>query len=167
MNEIYVPKLMKLIDLTNNAYTKKELKEMEEKVIKTIDYGFSFSTCDIFYDIISKSFNFDNKQKYLGECLIDLSLIDYNMLKYKPSIIALASSYIVMKYFRMKEYKYLCSVKIFDINSSDIKKCAKDLCNLTSNIFSSNYKAIKKKYSLEQFGNVSELLEKEMKVFPL
>ena len=48
-----------------------------------------------------------------------------------------------MKYFRMKEYKYLYSIKIFDINSSEIKKCAKDLYNFTSNVFSSNYKAIK------------------------
>ena len=52
MNGIYIPKLIELINLTNNVYTKKELKEVKEKIIKIIDYGFSFSTYNIFNDVI-------------------------------------------------------------------------------------------------------------------
>ena len=60
---------------------------------------------------------------------MDSSLIEYNMIKYSPSVIAAASSYIVMKLYGMEEYKKLYSKKRIMKNNpeSEIKECTQNL----------------------------------------
>ena len=94
---------------------------------------------------------------------MDSSLVDYNMLKYNPSIIAMACSYIVMKFYGINKYKDLFSskIKIGDSSQKAIKECAKDLCFLVKNLSHSSLRATKKKYTLEQFGKVAKIINEK------
>ena len=112
--------------------------------------------------IISKAFNFNSMQHHLGEYFLDSSLVDYEILKYKPSAIALACAYIVMKFYGINEYKDLYSSRMVmedDFPQKTIKECARNLCVLVKNLSKSTLKAAKEKYSSGEFGNVAELCE--------
>ena len=160
-NENYSIKLEEFIKLTDNAYTKRELLIMEMNILKTLKFEILAPTSDEFYNILSKTFNFNKIQHHLGEYFIDSSLLDYNMLKYKASTIAIACAYIVMKFYKLNGYKELYTSNIISWDSSQkiIKECAKDLCYLVKDLSKSLLKGTKDKYSSEEYDKVAFLCE--------
>ena len=162
-NEVIYPTLDEFINLTDNAYKKKELLNMEIHVLKTLDFDILSPTPEEFYNILSKNFNFNRIQHHLGEYFLDSSLIDYNMLKYKYSTIAISCIYIVMKFFNLDGYKDIFSSKIICGDSSHklIKNCAIDLCYLVKNISKSPLTSTKVKYSSKEYDNVFVLCQEK------
>jgi cyclin B len=161
-NEVYYPKLEVFINITNNAYNKKELLEMEILVLQTLNFEILYPTSDEFYNILSKIFNFNKTQKFLGEYFMDNSLLDYKLLKYKPSVIAASCAYLVMKFFGIKGNKESFLSKIIieeELPHENIKECAKELCVLVKNLSYSHFKATKEKYSLKEYGKVALFCE--------
>ena len=75
-NEIYYPQLNEFTDITDGAYVKNELIEMEKKVLKILNFNIIAPTSNDFYNIISKAFCFDEKQFYLGKYFLESTLID-------------------------------------------------------------------------------------------
>jgi hypothetical protein len=63
-NEIYYPKLEEFIRITDDIYKKSELLEMEKEILKVLEFEIFSPTSIQFYQIISKIFNFDEKQDY-------------------------------------------------------------------------------------------------------
>ena len=164
-NEIYYPPVEEYVNITNNAYTKKELFNMEMHILKTLNFEILLPTSEEFFNIISKAFNFNEIQHYLGAYFLDSALVDYEILKYKPSAIALACAYIVMKFYGIDGYKDLYAPRMMmddNFPQKTIKECAKDLCFLVKNLSKSSLKAAKDKYSLEIFGNVAQLCENKI-----
>ena len=94
--EIYYPQLFELIDITDGAYVKEELVEMENHILKILSFNIVSPTAIEFYNIVSKAFNFDQKQYFLGKYFMESSLIDYQMIKYSASVIGVSCAYVVM-----------------------------------------------------------------------
>ena len=163
--EIYYPQLNKFIEITDNAYNKQELLLMEYDVLKILNFNLISPTSNDFFNILAKLFSFEEKHYFLGKYIIDCSLIDYEMIKYSSSVIAASSAYLVMKLFRINNYKSLYSNFIVKEKNSQkiIKEVAKELCILIKNLSESKLKAIKNKYSLQIFHNVSEFFEQFLK----
>ena len=155
-NEVFYPTINEFINMTDKAYEIKELLEMEQKILKKLDYNILVPTSLQFYDILSKIFNFDKKQYYLGKYFMESSLIDYNMIFFSSSIIGLSCAYIAAKFFNIKEYKILYSINDnnYILQQNMIKESARKLCFLVKNLNQTNLLSIKKKYSLDKFGNV-------------
>ena len=87
LNAIFYPRILEFVSIINKSYTKEELLGMEMHVLQTLNFKILSSTSEEFYNIISKVFNFNKKPHLLGEYFLDSSLVDYNFLKYKPSVI--------------------------------------------------------------------------------
>ena len=156
-NEVIYPSLEEFIRITDNAYNKSELLKMEIQVLHALNFEIIIPTTEEYYNILSKIFNFNKTQHYLGEYFLDSALVDYNMLKYKYSIIGIACIYIVMKFYGLNGYKDLYSSKLIMGFSSQkkIKDCAKELCFLVKNQSKSFLKAVKEKYCSEEYDNVA------------
>ena len=161
--EIYYPQLNELIDITDGAYIKDELIEMEAHVLKVLNFNIVSPTSNDFYNIIAKAFNFDNRQFFLGKYFLESSLIDYQMIKYSSSVIAVSCAYIVMKFFSINNYKCLYSDEVIKENCPQkvIKDAAREICFLVKNLSESSLKAVKDKYSLPQFLNVAQYCEQK------
>jgi cyclin B len=161
--EIYYPQLNELIDITDGAYIKDELIEMETHVLKVLNFNIVSPTSNDFYNIIAKAFNFDNRQYFLGKYFLESSLIDYQMIKYSSSVIAVSCAYIVMKFFGINNYKCLYSNDVIKENCPQkvIKDAAREICFLVKNLSQSTLKAVKDKYSLPQFLNVAQYCEQK------
>jgi len=83
--EIYYPQLKECVEATDGAYSKEDLLRIEKDILKTTNYNLLPPSQEDFYNIIAKSFGFNEKQYYLGKYFMENSLIDYNMIKYSPS----------------------------------------------------------------------------------
>ena len=159
--EIYYPQLFELIDITDGAYVKEELVEMENHILKILSFNIVSPTAIEFYNIVSKAFNFDQKQYFLGKYFMESSLIDYQMIKYSASIIGVSCAYVVMKFCGINNYKCLYSKNVIkeECPQKVIKEAAREICHLVKNLSNSTLKAVRDKYSLPQFLNVAQFCE--------
>ena len=158
--EIYFPHQNKFIEITDGAYNKEEMLKMENEILKKLNFKIVFPTSNDFYNILSKLYNFEKKQYFLGKYFIESVLIDYKMIKYSGSIISAASIYLVMKYYGINGYQKLYSNFIIKEKDPEniIKDTAKEIYLLMENLAKSKYKSVKNKYGLVQFERVSEIL---------
>ena len=161
--EIYYPQLNDLIDITDGAYIKEELINMESHILKVLNFNIISPTSNDFFNIIAKSFNFDDRQYFLGKYFLESTLIDYQMLKYSSSVLAVSCAYIVMKFFGINNYRILYSNDVINdyCPQKAIKDTAKDICFLVKNLSQSSLKAVKDKYSLPYFYNVAQFCEQK------
>ena len=162
-NEIYYPQLKEFTDITDGAYVKKELIDMEKKVLKILNFNIIAPTPNDFYNIIAKAFCFEQKQFYLGKYFLESVLLDYRMIQYNPSVIAVSCAYIVMKFFGIDNYKILYKNEVVNdiCPQKIIKEAAKDICKLVKNLSQSTLKAVKDKYSLNQFCNAAQFCQQK------
>jgi hypothetical protein len=155
-NEIIYPSLNKFIQLTDNAYTVEELKNMEKKIIKSLNFDILSPTAEEFFDINAEYFNFTKNQKSFGNFFLKCSLVDYNMIKYKQSTIAIACGYITMKYFNLKGIELILDNANFDIKRNEINNCVKDLCLLVKGLYKSSLGVAKNIYINKKITDYGE-----------
>ena len=164
--EIDLPKINDFTYITNNAYEKEEVVNMENDVLKYLKFNLLFPSPIKFFEYLSLNFNFDEKMHMMGKYLMESFLLDIKYIKYKPSMIACASCYIVMKFFKKKNYKDSYDKKYYSLptdgkskfNENDIKDCAKDICSLIDNIYKKKFFGCQKKFSDDKHQNVSVLI---------
>ncbi len=160
-HEIFIRRMSDYALITDNAYTIDDIKKMEEEITKTLNFNFLFPSSLSFFEIISKKIGISediNKCKF-GEFLIDSFLIDFKSLYYSYSTIACASSYIVMKFYKMNNYHILYNFRNFSVKNNQydndfsavIKECAKNICDVISEMINSNLQSVFQKYSIYHF----------------
>ena len=164
--EINVPKVDDFIYITDNAYTKDEVFKMENDVLSKLNFSLLYPSPIKFYEYLSLHFNFNKKNHMLGKYLMESFLLDLKYIKYKPSIISCACTYIVMKFFKMTNYResydkkfYLIDENVNTITSGfGVKDCAQDICVFVDNINNTNLLSCQKKYTKSEFESVSALI---------
>lgn len=90
--EIYPPSLNQFVDVTEETYSGLQIRQMEQMILKTLDFRISFPTISFFLKRILAYNVFPKKVYDLAEYLCQLSLlVDKPFLNYFPSEIALAA----------------------------------------------------------------------------
>ena len=165
--EINVPKVEDFIYITDNAYNKSEVFNMEIDILDKLQYNLLYPSPIKFYEYLSLHFHFDKKMHYLGKYLMETFLLDLVSIKFKHSIISCACTYIVMKFFKMQNYKESYLKKWYMIegkegyeveNGCGVKDCATEMCNFVDNINNTNYLSCQKKYAVDEYYNISKLI---------
>ena len=172
--EISLPKIEDFIYITDNTYTKKEVCDMENDVLDVLNFELLHPSPIKFYEYMALKFDFDKKKFLLGKYLMESFMVDLNYVKYRASVIACSCVYIVMKYFKMDNYKDAYDKKYYNLNEndinnikhktdSDIKDCARDICIFIDEINrTNNYTSCKNKYSTNDNEKVSLIISGEI-----
>ena len=143
--EIYSPEIFDFVYITESSYEKKDIINLELEILKMLEFNVTIPTSNNFYEIISSLLNFNKQEFYLGKYLLELFLLDYRSLKYKPSEIANTVCYIIMKYRN---------------NGMNYKQCYGDIAFLLENLDSTQLLSVKKKYmtsSCHRVGRVRKI----------
>lgn len=161
LNEIYYRRITDYVFITDNTYSIEEIKYMEEDISKTLSFNFLVPSALSFYQIISKKFGIDTDPNLyeFGQFLIQTFLLDNRCLNFSYSSIACSSCYIVMKFYKIKNYHNCYNNKYYSIkngynsdkNGYVITKCAKNIVSVISDIFVSNLQSTIKKYNNNTF----------------
>lgn len=80
--EIYPPELKDFVYITDNAYSKNEVIQMEFYILSLLSFNLSIPTCNRFLERYLLLIGADNYQPvlYLSKFLIELSMMDIRML---------------------------------------------------------------------------------------
>ncbi|XP_059213754.1 G2/mitotic-specific cyclin-B2-like [Centropristis striata] len=89
--EMYAPEVGDFAYITDNAFTKSQILEMEQLVLKNLKFELGRPLPLHFLRRASKVAGSDVERHTMAKYLMELSLLDYDMVHYRPSEIAAAS----------------------------------------------------------------------------
>ncbi|XP_008295616.1 G2/mitotic-specific cyclin-B2 [Stegastes partitus] len=89
--EMYAPEVGDFAYITDNAFTKSQILEMEQLVLRSLNFQLGRPLPLHFLRRASKVANSDVERHTLAKYLMELTLLDYDMVHYRPSEIAAAS----------------------------------------------------------------------------
>jgi len=157
--EIYPPETKALVYITDNAYEQKELIDMEVDILKTLNFDVTIVSIVKYIEYIKIKMNYNNFQLNQIMYFAELSIINYNMLKYSPFIIAISCSLIIDKNNKEK------LLNIYDKNINDnykdlIDECYNKLTIIAKEVYERkfNLHAISHKYGMEKYNCVSKII---------
>ncbi len=153
--EIYPPELKDFVYITDNAYVKSEVLHMESKMLSSLNFDITFPTQWSFLEIFRKKLDLDQKTFYLAWFLMELSLINYKMLKYKMSQIAASALFIAIKSINF--YNKTNFEKSTGYTEDSIQDCVREINNY--NIYNSTHslQAIRRKFSSKKYEEVAKI----------
>ncbi|CAH8333007.1 unnamed protein product [Eruca vesicaria subsp. sativa] len=91
--EVSVPAVDDLILISDKAYTRREVLDMEKLIANTLQFNFSLPTPYVFMRRFLKAAQSDKKLEVLSFLIIELCLVEYEMLEYTPSKLAASAIY--------------------------------------------------------------------------
>lgn len=95
--EIYPPTVKEFIYLTDDTFTRKEVLEMERKILFNIEFGITETSSYRFLERYSKIAKADSVIFFLAQYLLELALLDSKMNQYMPSLLASTAIYVAMR----------------------------------------------------------------------
>ena len=160
--EIYSPEVFDFIYITENSYEKKDIIDLEMEILTLLDFNITVPTSNSFYEIISSLLCFSTQEFYLGKYLLEMFLLDYRSLKYKPSEIANTVCFIIVNHRRNNDITYLnesANDLIYNYTNNEMmyKDCCRDISFLLEYLDSTQLVSVKKKYLTKACHKVGRL----------
>ncbi|XVF68064.1 hypothetical protein PTKIN_Ptkin10aG0173200 [Pterospermum kingtungense] len=150
--EVSVPMVEDFVLISDKAYTRKDVLDMEKLMVNTLQFNMSVPTPYGFMRRFLKAAQFDKKLEFLSFFLIELCLVEYEMLKFQPSLLAAAAIYTAEC--------CLCRFKIWTKTSEwhtkysedQLLECSKLMVTYHQKAGTGKLTGVHRKYSTSKFG---------------
>ncbi|KAL6984286.1 Cyclin-A1-1 [Sarracenia purpurea var. burkii] len=160
--EICAPQVEEFCYITDNTYFKEEVLQMESAVLNYMKFEMTAPTAKCFLRRFVRAAQGVNEApsmhlECLANYLAELSLLEYNMLCYAPSVIA-ASAIFLAKYMLIPSKRpWNSTLRHYTLyHPSDLCDCVKALHDLCCNSQNSSLPAIRQKYSQHKYKFVAK-----------
>ncbi|XP_020113126.1 cyclin-B2-2-like [Ananas comosus] len=155
--EVTVPVVEDLILISDRAYTRKEVLEMERLIVNTLQFKMSVPTPYVFMRRFLKAAQSDKKLELLSYFIVELCLVEYDMLKFRPSLLAAAAVYTAQ--CAIKGYKHWDrSCEMHTRYSEDqLLECSKIMVEFHKKAGQGRLTGVHRKYSTFKFGYTAKL----------
>ncbi|XP_069480484.1 G2/mitotic-specific cyclin-B2-like isoform X1 [Ambystoma mexicanum] len=156
--EMYVPEAGDFVYMTDNAYSKAQILEMEMLILRGLNFSLGRPLPIHFLRRASKASKADAVQHTLAKYLMELVLVDYDMVHFRPSEVAAAALCLVQKV--LEQGTWDCTTQHYTGYAEEnllliMKHMAKNVIrvnnNLTKNV------AIKNKYASSKLLKISTI----------
>jgi cyclin B len=157
--EVYPPQIKEFEYITDKAYSRDEILKMEICILKALDFNICCPTAISFldrYHVANGSSGCTESHRCLAQYLLELSLVEYKMVKYGPSHLAAASLLLSNKLLRQVTWP-ASMVQQTQISERMLQDCAKDMCGLLENVETSSLQAVRKKFSQPSYHSIAKL----------
>ncbi|NXN33104.1 CCNB1 protein, partial [Nycticryphes semicollaris] len=156
--EIHAPLVEDFVSVTDNTYTKKQINQMEIKILRALDFCVGRPVAPHFLKRASKVAEVDLEQHTLAKYLMELSIVDYDMVHFPPSKTAAAASCLALKLLNGCEWTPALQWYT-SYNEQDLlpvmQHMAKNVILVNQGI--TKQKAIKRKYSSRTNSKISTI----------
>ncbi|KAL8205590.1 hypothetical protein R6Q57_009141 [Mikania cordata] len=92
--DFWHPRVMELISISAETYTKEQMLAMETTILKTLNFRLNLPTPYVFILRFLKAAQGGKKFENLAFFLIELCLVEYDALHYKPSLLCASAIYV-------------------------------------------------------------------------
>ena len=166
-NEIIIPPIEYWLKILKRKYSKNEFLVMEYFILDSIDYNILPLYPVSFFEIINEKIKFNKYEFYLGLLLIEISQFEYNIIKYKSSIIVQSVVYLILSVKKKKNPNLDINDIMLNIfqgvdlkkncqNTNNIKNCSHLICILMDNIKANIFEIVYRKFSSKEYYNVTD-----------
>lgn len=97
IEEIYAPELNDFVYITDDAYTAKEVRQMELKIIKALKFNLGDPLALNFLRRYSKAGDVDVNQHALAKYILECLMLDYSLVGMSGSLAAASSLYLALR----------------------------------------------------------------------
>jgi cyclin A len=159
--EIYPPSVEDFVYISDNAYSREQVIAEEVKLLNALKFHCTVATSRQFLRRFAKAARADHTTHEMAHYLAELSLLDITFVKYPPSVIAAAAILIAINTTHLFGYGNLnwdATMQYYTTYSfEDLEPCAKALLATGKASYSgtSQFRAVKKKYTQPKFDNVA------------
>eukprot|EP00960_Hanusia_phi_P011138 326459-Hanusia_phi.AAC.2 len=154
--EIYPPEIRDYIYICDNAYSREQVIQMEQTILAKLNFRLTVPTPRSFLKRFCKAAQGDSRLLLLISYLLELSLLDYSFLKYKPSLLCAAATSLSLELTNRSTWSPTLA-KHTRYVEADLLKATEDLKALHAAASSSQHKAVHKKYSSSRFHSVATI----------
>jgi len=157
--EIWPPLIKDYIHMCDNAYNKDQIINMELSMLSELDFDVDFVSA---YSLLER-FSAMNKDTHQTACLaqylIEISLLDYDSIRIKPSYLAASALFLARSLLRHPEPHSSILAQCIHYTQNQLQAVAQLLIRLLKNYQKPTYQLVglKKKFASDQFANVSQL----------
>ena len=95
--EIYSPEVNDFLWISAKTYTREQVLDLETEILMALNWNLAQPTALYFLRRFSKAARSDMTVHTLCKYLIELSLLEYQMLQYLPSLVAATSVFLARK----------------------------------------------------------------------
>ena len=159
--EIYAPECFDFVYISDKAYTRDEILRMEGLMLDRLNFQLTAPNAFVFVKRFAKVAGIATTPRstteLLANYLVELTLQDYKMLKYLPSIICASAVYLALKTRWWKTPWTPDLEKHSTYKEADLQACVRDIHELHDKATTSSLQAVRKKYTQEKHGNVSSI----------
>ncbi|GAB2279749.1 G2/mitotic-specific cyclin-1 [Dionaea muscipula] len=150
--EVSVPVVDDLIFISDNAYTRRDLLDMEKSMLNTLQFNLSTPTPYVFMRRFLKAAESDEKLELLSSFLMELSLVEYEMLKYSPSQLAAAAVYTAQcTVYGFKHWNKTCQWHT-NYSEHQLLECCRHMVGFHQKAGTGKLSGVHRKYSTSRFG---------------
>ncbi|KAG7659895.1 Cyclin C-terminal domain [Arabidopsis suecica] len=155
--EVCVPQVEDFCYITDNTYLRNELLEMESSVLNYLKFELTTPTAKCFLRRFLRAAQGRKEvPSLLSECLAcyltELSLLDYAMLRYAPSLVAASAVFLAQYTLHPSRKPWNATLEHYtSYRAKHMEACVKNLLQLCNEKLSSDVVAIRKKYSQHKY----------------
>ncbi|XP_021757382.1 putative cyclin-B3-1 isoform X2 [Chenopodium quinoa] len=92
--DFWHPRVKDLISISAESYTRKQMLEMEKSILKKLKFRLNLPTAFVFMLRFLKASQSDKRHEHLSFYLIELCLVEYETLRFRPSLLCAAAVYV-------------------------------------------------------------------------
>jgi len=155
--EIYPPHVNDMVTVTDKAYTRQDIINMEVTMLGALDFKICRPTPMQFFERYQAANCCSETHRDLALYMLELALVDYNMIKYSPSHLAAAAVLLSNKLLRRRPSWPTALAEDTHFTELMLKECAKQMCMLLENAEQSTLQAVRKKFSQTKYHAVAKI----------
>ncbi|KAG9443626.1 hypothetical protein H6P81_014966 [Aristolochia fimbriata] len=157
--EIFPPLLSDFIAISAGAYTREDVLKMEKSMLNTLQFNLSTPTPFVFMRRFLKAAESDNKLEMVSFYLLELCLVNYQMLRFPPSLLSAAAIYTGRVILRMnpswnRSLRHHCTY-----TEEQLQECAMAIEDVHRNANHGKLTAVYRKYSISKHSCVATLVK--------
>jgi len=155
--EMYPPQVQDFVYVTDKAYSIDEVTRMEVSMLNALDFQVCQPTAVHFHAWYERTNGCSPSHSNLAQYLLELTLVDYKMLRYAPSHLAAAAMLLSNKLLRRQPAWTPAMVKHTKMTEQMLKGCAREMRVIFEETPQSPLQALRKKFSLPRYHEVAKL----------
>ncbi|XP_042059209.1 G2/mitotic-specific cyclin-2-like [Salvia splendens] len=155
--EVSVPVVEDLVLISDNAYSRKEVLNMEKSIVNTLQFNMSLPTPYVFMRRFLKAAQSDRKLELVSFYILELSLVQYEMLRFPPSLLASAAIFTAQCTLTQCETWSRTCGKHTSYSKDELMECARLMVTLHQNAGNGKLTGVYKKYSTSKYGYAAKI----------
>ncbi|KAG8493709.1 hypothetical protein CXB51_011753 [Gossypium anomalum] len=150
--EVSVPVIEDLVLISDKAYSRQEVLDMEKLMINTLQFNLSVPTPYVFMRRFLKAAQSNKKLELLSFFMIELCLVEYEMLKFPPSLLAAAAIFTAQCSLSGCKYWNKTSEWYTTYSEEQLMECSRMMVRFHQKAGTGKLTGVQRKYSTSKYG---------------